>query len=182
MLYSKTLDNNFKADQILMPVLQEKVRGKVSTDFFFANALLMCYASWNVCIALLPFNCLYTTSSSELSLFSSTSWLVLGPCAVPLPRGLFPSAAASGPTAWTLRVLHLAQKVINPATASTFSTSKTLHLLNTKAIKKSPVSGLRILAGGTRVGESPEKPYRCHRFGAPLACEERKAEEIIEQE
>lgn len=106
----------------------------------------------------LPFNCLYTTSSSELSLFSSTSWLMLGPCAVPLPRGLFPSAGASGPAAWTLRVLHLAQKVMNPATAITFSTSKTLHLLNTKAIKKSPVSGLRVV-GGQEGGESPEKPY-----------------------
>lgn len=98
----------------------------------------------------LPFSCLYTTSSSELSLFSSTSWLTPGPCAaVPLARGLDPARGASGPTAWTLRVLHLAQKVMNPATASTFSTSKTLHRLKTKAIKKS--SGVRApadLVGG----------------------------------
>lgn len=85
-----------------------------------------------------PFSCLYTTSSSELSLLSSTSWLMLGPCcAVPLLQGLFPSAAAaSGTTAGTLRVLHLAQKVMNPPIASTLSNSSILHLLKTKAIKK----------------------------------------------
>lgn len=107
----------------------------------------------------LPFNCLYTTSSKELSLFSSSSWLMLGPCVVPLPRGLFPSAGASGPAVWTLRVLHLAQKVMNPATASTFSTSKTLHLLNTKAIKKSGLRVVRMGGTGGKRGQSPEKQY-----------------------
>lgn len=116
----------------------------------------------------LPFSCRYTTSSRELSLFSRTSWLIPGPCAVPLTLGLFPSTGDSGPVARTVRVLHLAQKVTNPATASTFSTSKSLHLLNTKAIKKSPASELRsVRRGGREDGSSLGGGSRAVFAGAP---------------
>lgn len=84
----------------------------------------------------IPFSCLYTTSSSDPSLFKSTSWVMLVSWADPF-RYVFPlaSAAACWPTALVVRKLHLPQKVMKPATVNAFNTSKIFHLLITKAMK-----------------------------------------------
>lgn len=89
-----------------------------------------------VIIKEIPFSCLYTTSSSDPSLFKSTSWVMLVSWADPF-RCVCPlaSAAACWPTALVVRKLHLPQKVMKPATVNTFSTSKIFHLLITKAMK-----------------------------------------------
>lgn len=81
-----------------------------------------------------PLSCLYTTSSSDPSLFNRTSWEMLISWADPL---VCVCSLVSAAAWWVLiaRILHLPQKVMNPTTVNTLSTSKIFHLLITNAMK-----------------------------------------------